>query len=66
MCKGITFSDEPTENYYVTLQFLSALQSLIVIYSSLFWVFLLQLYCVGSVSSLSSEYSSGGHKHDTE
>ena len=35
--KGVTSSDEPTENHHLTLQFPSALQSFLESFSSLFW-----------------------------
>lgn len=36
--KGITCSDEPTENYQLTLRFFSALQSFIALFASLFLI----------------------------
>lgn len=37
--KGITHTEKPTENYHQTLQFLSALQSVLASFSSLFWCY---------------------------
>lgn len=50
----ITQSDEPTENCHSTLQFPSALQSIVASFSSLFRIYSLYLYCSGSLSLLSS------------
>ncbi len=36
--KGVICSDKATENYHVTPLFLSALQSVSVSFSSLFWL----------------------------
>ncbi len=35
--KGVTYSEEPTENYHPTLRISSALLSLLASFSSLFW-----------------------------
>lgn len=35
--KGVPLSDESTENYHPTLQFPSALQSIVASFSSFFW-----------------------------
>ncbi len=48
--KGVTRSDELTENYHRTLQFPSALWSFIVYLRSLFCVYGPQIYCFGSLS----------------
>lgn len=56
MCKlkEIACSDEPTENYQLTLKFPSALHSILASFScSFFWFFMPQLYCFGSFSPLS-------------
>ncbi len=45
---------ELTENYHTTLQFPSALWSVLLSLSSLFWFYGPQLYCSDSVSPLSS------------
>lgn len=47
--KGGAPSDKPTENYYPTLQFLSALGSVLASFSSLLWFYGPQLYCFNSV-----------------
>lgn len=48
--KGLARNDESTENSHLTLQFPSALQNIVVSFSSLFWFSGLQLSCVGSLS----------------
>ncbi len=52
--KGVPGSDEPTENYHPTLQFPSALRSILASFSSLFWFSGPQLCYSGSLSPLSS------------
>lgn len=56
MCnvKGGARSDKPTENYYPTLQFLSALGNVLASFSSLLWFYGPQLYCFNSVLPLLS------------
>ncbi len=53
MCnvKGVAHISEPTENYHQTLQFPSALQSVLASLSLLFWLSHPQLYLVHSHSS---------------
>lgn len=40
---------QPTEDYHLILQLLSALQSILVAFRSLFWLHDPQLYCFGSI-----------------
>lgn len=55
MCnvKGVTHNEEPTQNYHRMLKVHSAIESFIASFSTLFWFYYLQLYCVSS--QLSSE-----------